>query len=79
VRVVAGGDAMTEICEVGVNGSVQPPQDLAAEQSVLGAMLLSKDAITDVVGRLRPDDFYIPAHQNVYDTILRLHGAWRPD
>ena len=32
----------------------QPPQDLAAEQSVLGGMLLSKDAIADVLDRLRP-------------------------
>ena len=33
----------------------QPPQDLAAEQSVLGGMLLSKDAIADVLERLRPE------------------------
>jgi replicative DNA helicase len=39
----------------------QPPQDLTAEQSVLGGMLLSKDAIADVVEILRPDDFYRPA------------------
>ena len=45
----------------------QPPQDLAAEQSVLGGMLLSKDAIADVLEKLRPGDFYRPAHQNVYD------------
>ncbi len=36
----------------------QPPQDLTAEQSVLGAMMLSKDAIADVVEIPRPDDFY---------------------
>ena len=35
-----------------------PPQDLDAEQSVLGGMLLSKDAIADVLERLRPGDFY---------------------
>ena len=39
----------------------QPPQDMAAEQSVLGGMLLSKDAIADVLERLRPGDFYRPA------------------
>ena len=44
-----------------------PPNDVAAEQSVLGGMLLSKDAIADVLERLRPGDFYRPAHQNVYD------------
>ena len=37
-----------------------PPQDLIAEQCVLGAMLLSKDAIADVVEVLREADFYKP-------------------
>ena len=56
----------------------QPPQDLAAEQSVLGGMLLSKDAIADVLEKLRPGDFYRPAHQNVYDSILDLYGRGEP-
>jgi replicative DNA helicase len=56
----------------------QPPQDLAAEQSVLGGMLLSKDAIADVLERVRPSDFYRPAHQNVYDAILDLYGRGEP-
>lgn len=56
----------------------QPPQDLAAEQSVLGGMLLSKDAIADVLERLRPGDFYRPAHQNIYDAILDLYGRGEP-
>ncbi|MGH3615460.1 MAG: replicative DNA helicase [Pseudonocardia sp.] len=56
----------------------QPPQDLTAEQSVLGAMLLSKDAIADVVEVLRPDDFYRPAHQTVYDCVLDLYGRGEP-
>jgi replicative DNA helicase len=56
----------------------QPPQDGAAEQAVLGGMLLSKDAIADVLERLRPGDFYRPAHQNVYDAILDLYGRGEP-
>jgi replicative DNA helicase len=56
----------------------QPPQDLAAEQSVLGGMMLSKDAIADVVEVLRPGDFYRPAHQLVYDCILDLYGRGEP-
>ena len=56
----------------------QPPQDEAAEQAVLGGMLLSKDAIADVLERLRPGDFYRPAHQNVYDAILDLYGRGEP-
>ncbi|MEV0249663.1 replicative DNA helicase [Nocardia sp. NPDC050712] len=56
----------------------QPPHDMAAEQSVLGGMLLSKDAIADVIEVLRPGDFYRPAHQAVYDTILDLYGRGEP-
>jgi replicative DNA helicase len=56
----------------------QPPQDMAAEQSVLGGMLLSKDAIADVLEKLRPGDFYRPAHQNVYDAVLDLYGRGEP-
>ncbi|GAA1196737.1 replicative DNA helicase [Prauserella alba] len=56
----------------------QPPQDVAAEQSVLGGMLLSKDAIADVVEVLRPGDFYRPAHQAVYDCVLDLYGRGEP-
>ena len=56
----------------------QPPQDLAAEQSVLGGMLLSKDAIADVLEKLRPGDFYRPNHQQIYDAILDLFGQGEP-
>jgi len=56
----------------------QPPQDIVAEQSVLGGMLLSKDAIADVVERLRPGDFYRPAHQNIYDVVVDLSSRGEP-
>ena len=56
----------------------QPPQDVAAEQSVLGGMLLSKDAIADVIEALRPGDFYLPKHQAVYDCVLDLYGRGEP-
>ena len=55
-----------------------PPNDSAAEQSVLGAMLLSKDAIADVVELVRDSDFYRPAHQTIYSTILELYGRGEP-
>src|SRR4028118_473506 len=55
-----------------------PPQDVAAEQSVLGGMLLSKDAIADVVEVLRGHDFYRPAHELVYEVILDLYGRGEP-
>ncbi|QIS23752.1 replicative DNA helicase [Nocardia terpenica] len=56
----------------------QPPHDMAAEQSVLGGMLLSKDAIADVVEVIRPGDFYRPAHQAVYDAVLDLYSRGEP-
>jgi len=55
-----------------------PPQDEHAEQSVLGAMLLSKDAIADVVEVIRGSDFYRPAHELVFDVILGLYGRGEP-
>ena len=55
-----------------------PPQDITAEQCVLGGMMLSKDAIADVVETLRGTDFYKPAHQVVYDAVLDLYGRGEP-
>lgn len=55
-----------------------PPQDIAAEQSVLGGMLLSKDAIADVVEVLKSQDFYRPAHETIYDAVLDLYGRGEP-
>ncbi|HEV2640626.1 MAG TPA: replicative DNA helicase [Actinocrinis sp.] len=55
-----------------------PPQDLAAEQGVLGGMLLSKDAIADVIDAIKGRDFYKPAHELIYDSILDLYGRGEP-
>ncbi|GAA1998054.1 replicative DNA helicase [Brevibacterium samyangense] len=55
-----------------------PPQDLEAEQSVLGGMLLSKDAIADVVENLKGEDFYKPAHESIYDSVLDLYARGEP-
>ncbi len=55
-----------------------PPQDIAAEQSVLGGMLLSKDAIADVAEVIRGTDFYRPAHEMVYDAIVDLYARGEP-
>ncbi|WP_090032772.1 replicative DNA helicase [Cellulomonas marina] len=55
-----------------------PPQDLDAERSVLGGMMISKDAIADVVEQLRGTDFYRPSHEAVYDAILDLYGRGEP-
>lgn len=55
-----------------------PPHDIQAEQSVLGGMLLSKDAITQVVEIIRSADFYRPAHQIIYDSIVDLFSRGEP-
>jgi replicative DNA helicase len=55
-----------------------PPHDLAAEQCVLGGMLMSKDAISDVLEVIRPSDHYRPAHQLVHEVILDLYGRGEP-
>jgi len=55
-----------------------PPQDNAAEQSVIGSMLLSKDAIADVVETVRGTDFYRPAHETIFDAMIELYGRGEP-
>jgi replicative DNA helicase len=55
-----------------------PPQDIPAEMSVLGGMLLSKDAIADVVEQIRGNDFYRPAHEAIYESIIDLYGRGEP-
>ncbi|WNM27285.1 replicative DNA helicase [Demequina capsici] len=55
-----------------------PPQNLEAEQSVLGAMLLSKDAMADVIETVRADDFYKPAHELIFDVATKLYNGGDP-
>ncbi|MBS1906302.1 MAG: replicative DNA helicase [Actinobacteria bacterium] len=49
-----------------------------AEQSTLGGMLLSKDAVADVIESLRGSDFYIPKHELIFDAILSLYSHGEP-
>jgi replicative DNA helicase len=55
-----------------------PPHNLDAEQSVLGAMLESQDAIANVVEILSLDDFYKPAHTEIYEAIMALFNRHEP-
>ncbi len=55
-----------------------PPHDLLAEQSALGGMMLSKDAVADVVETVRGLDFYIPKHEIIFDAILSLYSHGEP-
>lgn len=55
-----------------------PPQSIDAEQSVLGGMMLSKNSIIDVADKLAGSDFYRPAHETIFTTILELDAAGEP-
>ena len=66
------------IPEPGSPGDRTPPQDMAAEQSVLGAMMISKDAIADVAEVVRGADFYRPSHEVIHDAIIDLYGRGEP-
>ncbi len=55
-----------------------PPHDVLAEQSALGGMMLSKDAVADVIETLRGTDFYIPKHEVIFEAILTLYSHGEP-
>lgn len=55
-----------------------PPQNIEAEQSVLGSLLLNRDAIIQVASFLRVEDFYREAHGLIYQAIMDLHERREP-
>jgi replicative DNA helicase len=55
-----------------------PPHDLQAEESLLGAMLLSRDAIAAAVELCKTGDFYRPAHGHIFDAICSLYAQGEP-
>ncbi|RME57608.1 replicative DNA helicase [Candidatus Parcubacteria bacterium] len=55
-----------------------PPQNLEAEQSVLGCLLIDKNAITKVADILEPRDFYSPAHEKIYQAAIELYEKGIP-
>ena len=65
----AAGDERFEALPDGV-----PPQNLEAEEAVLGGILLDPDAIARVADVLQPEAFYLRAHREIYTTALMLHS-----
>ncbi|HEX2180179.1 MAG TPA: replicative DNA helicase [Actinomycetota bacterium] len=63
--------------ESGFPGHV-PPYNLEAEESVLGACLLSREAMANVLEVVRADDFYKPAHTEMFNAMLELYGRGEP-
>ena len=55
-----------------------PPHSAEAEESVLGAVLLDSDAANVALEKLQPDDFYRPAHQAIFDSVLTLFNKNEP-
>lgn len=55
-----------------------PPQDLEAEKSVLGSMILSKKAIDEVAEIIKGRDYYLPKHEMLHNTIMELHSEGEP-
>jgi len=60
------------------SGARVPPHNLQAEESLLGAMLLSRDAIAVASEKLDPENFYKPAHGHIYEAITSLNAAGEP-
>ena len=61
-----------------VFGKLQP-QALPLEEAVLGALMLDREALPMVMEILRPDSFYLEAHQDIYRAIIRLFERSNPD
>ncbi|KKT85973.1 MAG: Replicative DNA helicase [Parcubacteria group bacterium GW2011_GWC1_45_9] len=55
-----------------------PPQDLEAEQSVLGAVMIDKNSLAKVADVLIPEDFYRPGHQKIYRAMIELFSRNEP-
>jgi replicative DNA helicase len=68
----------SRVANEGWQGERTPPHDLLAEQSAIGGMLLSKDAVADVVETVRGVDFYIPKHEVIFEAVLNLYSHGEP-
>src|ERR671936_184454 len=55
-----------------------PPHNLEAEESVLGSMMLSGEAIASVVDIVREEDYYRPVHQRIHGAILSVYARGEP-
>ena len=52
--------------------SRQPPQSLEAEQAVLGSILIDSRCVADVIGLVKPDDFFLEQNREIYETIYTM-------
>jgi len=61
-----------------IPAGIIPPQNLEAEQSVLGSLLMDQEAITKITDRLTPSDFYKTEHRRIFEAILELFETQSP-
>ena len=61
-----------------VSGAKVPPQNLDAEMSLLGAILIDEETLADISDKLRPNDFYDKRHVLIFDAMMRLYERHRP-
>lgn len=60
------------------NGGRVPPQDVVAEKSLLGALMISNDTLPEILTILRPRDFYEQRHQDIFQAMLDLYDRHQP-
>ncbi len=69
----SGGEYRDERTEVGPSSTRRPmPQNIEAEQSVLAACMLNQDAAEELVLKLKPENFYRPAHRIIFETMCDM-------
>ena len=60
------------------SGGRVPPQDVVAEKSLIGAIMLSNDALPDILTLIRPRDFYDKKHEVIFQAIVDLYDQHKP-
>ena len=63
--------------DIGFVGRV-PPHSTEAEQSVLGSILLDKEVLPDIAGKLKSEDFYMEQHREIYEAVLTCTSKISP-
>ena len=50
----------------------QPPHSVEAEQSVLGSILIDSRCVADIIGLVRPEDFYLQQNREIFETVYTM-------
>lgn len=71
-------DNLNNVIDFSAASGKMPPQNLEAEEAILGGILLDPQAIERVKGALNPKHFYLPAHGHIYNAALKLNAQQKP-